>query len=84
METIADQLRTFIAKNIIFSNEGYPLADEASFLETGIVDSMIVMEIVLYSEEAFGINVEDSEIVPANFDSVRNLASFIQRKLPVA
>lgn len=84
METIADQLRTFIAKNIIFSNEGYPLADEASFLETGIVDSMNVMEIVLYSEEAFGINVEDNEIVPANFDSVRNLASFILRKLPAA
>jgi acyl carrier protein len=82
MEAIAHQLRSFIAKNILFSNEGYILPDEASFLEAGVVDSMNVMEIVMYSEEAFGINVEDNEIVPANFDSIRNLASFIQRKLP--
>lgn len=80
METIEQQIRTFIADSILFSNNGYPLPDDASFLESGVVDSMNVMEIVTFAEKAFGIAVQDSEIVPANFDSVANLSRYIQRK----
>jgi acyl carrier protein len=80
MEAIAESIRGFIARNIIFSNSGYPHPDDTSFLESGIVDSMNVMELVMYSEEAFGIRVNDDEIVPGNFDSVSNLVSYIRRK----
>jgi acyl carrier protein len=80
MDTIEQQLRTFIARDILFSGNGYPYADEDSFLESGVVDSMNVMEIVLFAEKAFGIPIEDREIVPANFDSIRNLADFVRRK----
>ncbi|MCC6190172.1 MAG: acyl carrier protein [Anaerolineales bacterium] len=80
METIEQQIRTFIADSILFSNNGYPLPDDASFLESGVVDSMNVMEIVTFAEKAFGIAVQDHEIVPANFDSVANLSRYIQRK----
>jgi acyl carrier protein len=80
MDAIAEKVRGFIARNIIFSSSGYPHADDVSFLESGIVDSMNVMELVMYSEEAFGIKVNDDEIVPGNFDSVSNLVSYIRRK----
>lgn len=84
MDRIAEQVRGYITENIVFGSGAYPLPDEASFLESGIVDSMNVMELVMYSEEAFGIKVNDDEIVPANFDSVSNLVQFIQRKLVTA
>lgn len=80
MDTIEQQLRTFIARDILFSGNGYPYADEDSFLESGVVDSMNVMEIVLFAEREFGIPIEDREIVPTNFDSIRNLADFVRRK----
>jgi acyl carrier protein len=80
MDAIAARIRGFIAKSIIFSSEGYPHSDETSFLESGIVDSMNVMELVTYSEEAFGISVKDDEIVPGNFDSITNLVHYIRRK----
>ena len=80
MENIEQQIRSFIADNILFSNNGYPLPDDASFLESGVVDSMNVMEIVTFAEKAFGIAVQDYEIVPANFDSVSNLSQYVQRK----
>jgi acyl carrier protein len=35
----------------------------------------------LFVEENFGCTVDDSEIVPDNFDSVNNLAAYIDRKL---
>lgn len=81
MEDVEATLRTFIAENILYSNDGYPHADDASFLETGVIDSMGVMELVLFIEERFGVKTEDHEIVPENFDSIRSLASYIRGKM---
>jgi acyl carrier protein len=74
-----DLIRQYISENILFS-QSYPYADEDSLLENGIIDSMNVMELVAFLEETMGIQVEDHEIVPDNFDSVRCLAEYVQRK----
>ena len=81
MEGIEEKLRAYIAENILFSGNGYPYPDETSFLDNGIVDSMNIMEIVLFAEKAFGVTIRDQEIVRANFDSVANLSGFVRRKL---
>ncbi len=78
--SIEQSLREFLAEKILFSGDGYPYPDDTSFLDNGIVDSMNIMEIVFYTEEAFSVRVEDSEIVPANFDSVKNISDFVRRK----
>lgn len=80
MDSIEDRLRSFLAESILFRDDGYPYSDDTSFLESGTVDSMNVMEIVLFAEEAFQVKIADHEIVPANFDSVQNLSGFIRRK----
>ena len=78
--SIEETIRTYIAENILFSGNGYPHADDTSFLEEGIVDSMGIMELVMFVDESFGITVEDEELVPDNFDSVSKLAAYIRRK----
>jgi len=77
MEKVACQIRAYIAQNILFSGDSYPYPDEASFLDEGIVDSMNVLELVTFVETAFGVKVDDHDIVPANFDSVSNLAAYV-------
>ncbi len=77
---IEENIRRYIADNILFSGNGYPYSDDTSFLENGVVDSMNVMELVAYVEDHFKITVEDSEIIPANFDSVTNLARYLRSK----
>ena len=78
--TIEGQIKDYIAKNLLFSSDGFKYRDDASFLEEGIVDSQGVMELVLFVEENFNIQVKDSEIVPDNFDSVSKLSAYIQSK----
>ncbi len=80
MKSVEEQLRKYIADNILFSGNGYPHADETSFLENGIVDSMNVMELAMFVEETFHIKVEDEDIVPDNFDSIQCLANFVRAK----
>lgn len=75
------QIREYIADNFLFSDNGYQLSDDVSFLEEAIVDSTGVLELVLFVEETFGITVEDDEILPENFDSVSQLAAYVRHKM---
>jgi acyl carrier protein len=81
MDPIESKIAGYIAENILFSNNGYPYPLNASFLENGIVDSMNVLELVMFVEENYGIQISDNDIVPDNFDSVERLASFVLAKL---
>ncbi len=80
MAQIEESIRTYIADNILFSSNGYPHPDDASFLENGVVDSMNILELVAYIEEKFKVSVSDDEIMPENFDSITRLADFVRSK----
>jgi acyl carrier protein len=78
------KIRRYIADNILFTGNGYPYSDDASFLNEGVVDSMNVLELVMFVEQNFGIKVDDQEIIPDNFDSITKLATYVQNKVTLA
>jgi acyl carrier protein len=78
---IESDIRTFIAKNLLYSGDGFRYSDDISFLEEGIVDSIGVMELVAFVEEKYKFRVNDQDVTPDNFDSVNRLASYIRRNL---
>jgi acyl carrier protein len=78
--SVEDQIKEYIAKNLLFSDNGFPFSNDASFLEERIVDSMGVMDLVAYVEDKFKIKVDDLDVTPDNFDSVNRLAAFIKSK----
>jgi len=78
--SIETLIRRYILENFLFTDDESQLQDDASFLEEGIVDSTGVLELVMFVEETFGIEVGDEEIVPENFDSVERLAHYIRLK----
>ena len=78
---IEAQIRKYVAQNLLFSDNGFEYDDDDSFLQEGIVDSVGVLELVLFVEETFGVAVDDREITPDNFDSVNKLARYIRSKV---
>ena len=82
MDTHA-KIREYIAKNLLFSDNGFAYDDDDSFLEEGIVDSLGIMELVMFVEETFGVTIEDHEIIPDNFDSVNKLTNYVHSKQAV-
>lgn len=74
-------IRDYLAKNLLFSDSGFNYDDDASFLDEGIIDSLGIIELVTFVEKCFSISVADHELIPDNFDSVRKLGAYIQRKL---
>lgn len=73
-------IREFIITNFLFGSTDTNFLDDDSFLETSIIDSTGILELVAFVETNFGIEVADRELVPENLDSISKLASFIEKK----
>jgi acyl carrier protein len=78
---IEARIRDYIARQLLFSEDEFPYADDASFMQEGIIDSLGVMELVEFVQRDFGIQVAQTEVVPDHFDSVAKLAAFVKGKL---
>ena len=78
--TAANALRDFIVENFLFGDTSRPIPDDASLIESGVVDSTGILELVAFLEEKYGIAVADAEIIPANLDTINNLCAYIDRK----
>jgi acyl carrier protein len=77
---IESRIRQFILQNLYFLEDN-ALDDDASFLKTGVVDSMGVTELVAFVEAEWRVSIKPHELVVENFDSVRKVARFIRGKL---
>jgi len=75
-----DTVRQFIIENFLYGNDE-KIGEETSFLQSGIIDSTGILELVGFLENTFGITLEDDELVPENLDNLRSISRFIERKL---
>lgn len=75
-----DTLRSFVLENFMFGAAPNALDEDASFLDSGIIDSTGVMELVGFLEDRFGITVEDAELTPENLDSISRLCVYLTGK----
>ena len=73
-------MRNFIVMNFLFGDESRIPDHTDSLLETGLVDSTGVLELVDFLETDMGVVVADDETLPANLDSIENLTRFVMRK----
>lgn len=72
-------MTAFIVENFLFGNAADAPARDASFMETGLIDSTGILELVTHLEATYGITVADDQLVPENLDSVANIAAFVAR-----
>ena len=80
-DTIARELREFVVTNFLFGQDDGTLTGDVSFLESGIIDSTGVLELVAFIEEKYGVSIGDRELLPENLDSLHNVTRFVARKI---
>jgi acyl carrier protein len=56
------------------------LRDEDSLLDAQVIDSLGILELVAYLEDAFAIAVTDDDLTAENFDSIAALARFVANR----
>ncbi len=55
--------------------------DDDSLLQTNVIDSLGVFRLIAVLEDTFSITIEESDMVPENFQSLNDIASFVTAKL---
>lgn len=76
---VRDELRRFVVQNFLFGqDQGFD--EGTSFLDSGLIDSTGVLELVAHLEEAYGVKVQDEELIPDNLDSIDAIVAYLARK----
>lgn len=77
---IKDKVRAFILNEFMADMDPSELTDDMSFESAHLVDSVGMMDLILFVEETFEFEVENEEALPENFDSIVNLIGYITKK----
>ena len=75
----AKDVREFVINTFLFG-EGGSLKDDTSFLDSGIVDSTGMLELIMFLETKYGVKVAPEEMLPENLDSIKDVVQFLQAK----
>lgn len=80
MDTIAirEQVVNFIESNYLFGDSSRMPDDEDSLLESRVLDSTGVLELIEFLESDFEVRVDDADTTPDNLGSVGNIVRFVQ------
>ena len=76
----SQQVRNFILKNFLFSEDDGSLSNVGSLIASGVIDSTGVLELIMFIEETFQISVAEEEMIPDNLDSVEKIVGYVRRK----
>ena len=79
VNNLGANVRQFILKKFPLARK-QQIKDSDALLESGMLDSQGVLEVVTFIEQEFPINVEDEDLVPENFHTIDRIVAFIQSK----
>ena len=79
METV---INDYISQELVPDPALLPLANDESLLDSGILDSLNLLRLVLFLEERFGITMGDADLLPENFASVNTICAYLRAREP--
>jgi acyl carrier protein len=80
VEALSEQIATFIVDDLQYEGSKEELLSGDPVELPAVLDSSDLLELAGYLEDAFGITIDDEEIIADNFATVRQLAALIVEK----
>ena len=77
METI---ISDYISRELVPDAALLPLTNETSLLDSGILDSLSLLRLVVFLEERFEITMGDADLLPENFASVNAICAYLHSR----
>ncbi len=79
METI---INDYVSRELVQDAAVLPLADDTSLLDSGVLDSLSLLRLVVFLEKRFKIVVGDTDLLPENFASVNAICGYVRAREP--
>jgi len=77
--TVSTHIKDFIWQHFPLARTR-KIVDTDNLLEKGILDSLGILEVVMFIEHEFHIILNDDDLVSENFQSICSMAAFVQRR----
>jgi len=78
--SIKETVLNFIRENFIMGRSDVVLDEKVSLIDSGVMDSTGVLELVEFLESKYSIKIEDEELVPENLETIENIIGFLKTK----
>mgnify|MGYP001080725033 CR=1 FL=1 len=78
-EAILAKLNTFITGEIL-KQPGRQLAAGEKLISSGLIDSFNLVDLSIFVENTFGVQLDDTELNAGAFDSLAELAALILQR----
>jgi acyl carrier protein len=74
-------IRDYILHEVLYDKDLGDLSAEDSLLETELLDSIAIMQIVAFCEQMFDIEIPEEELLPDHFENIRAIGQMVERRL---
>ena len=81
IDPIISTLSQYIANEIAKQPEK-EIAENEPLITSGLVDSFHLVDLALFIEDTFGVQIDDTELNAETFDTLEQLVSIIKQRLP--
>jgi acyl carrier protein len=78
--SVKETVMNFIRENFIMGRSDVVLDENVSLIDSGVMDSTGVLELVEFLESRYSIKIEDEELVPENLETIENIIGFLKTK----
>jgi len=79
VETI---INDYISRELVQEPGLLPLANDTSLIESGILDSLSLLRLVVFLQDRFQLTVDETDLLPENFDSVNAICAYLRAREP--
>ncbi len=79
--TIGAALIAFIQAELVGEERAFEVDASTRLIDSGLIDSMGLMQTIGFIEEQTGVRIPDEEVMPENFQTVGSIEGLIARLL---
>lgn len=76
MEETKVRVKAFLARYL----QNYDLPDDQDIFSLGFINSLFAMQLVLFVEKEFGIEIDNADLDIDNFHTVNAIAALVEHK----
>lgn len=73
-------IENYILNELVYGRKNQ-ISPNESLINTGILDSLTLLQLISFIEDQFSVTVEDEDMTPDNFHTINSMSSLIKRKL---
>jgi acyl carrier protein len=75
-----DRIKELMASNLQWSGSWADVDEDYPLLERQVIDSLGMITLISLLEGEFGVEIDDGDVVPSNFRTIKNIAGLVESK----